>query len=107
MRRPNFCGREFRLDFTEDLRLSMSEFDATAAALREIDLALQHHGRTNKSVGPPPVIHLNTEYLRFQDMFYPNQMRAFVDEHLPNLTTEQKCDSSKYGVFAFSGYVLS
>ena len=60
------------------------------AALREIDLGLQHHGRTNEIVGLPAVIHLDTEYLRFKHMFDPAQMRAYVAEHLPNLTAEQR-----------------
>ena len=68
----------------------MSDFEADNAALREIDLGLQHHGRTNDVVGLPPVIHLDTEYLRFKHMFDPTQMRAFADEHRPNLTIEQR-----------------
>lgn len=79
---------QFYLDFTEGLRVVISEHDAIAAALREIDLALQHHGRTNESVGLPPVMHLNVEYLRLKHIFDPNAMRAFVEEHLPNLTVE-------------------
>lgn len=67
----------------------MSDFDIDNAALREIDLALQHHGRTNDVVGLPPVIHLDTECLRFKHMFDPAQMRAFAHEHLPNLNHGQ------------------
>jgi len=50
--------RQFKKDFTEDLRMSMSDTEAENAALRHIDLGLQHHGRTNVLVGLPDVVHL-------------------------------------------------
>lgn len=70
--------------------MSMSDDHAAVAALREIDLALQHHGRTNEIVGQPSVTHLDSECLRFKHQFDPAAMRVFVDDHLPNLTIEQR-----------------
>lgn len=41
---------QFNQEFTADLRLTMSDRDADNDALRQIDLGLQHHGRTNESL---------------------------------------------------------
>ena len=78
-----------QLEHRQVVTLYMSELDAIAAALREIVLSVQHHNRINESAGLPPVIHLHTEYFRFNkhNKFDPNKMRVFVDEHIPNLIT--------------------
>lgn len=68
----------------------MSDSEAESVALRQIELGLQHHGRTNVMVGLPEVVDLDTEYLRFKHIFDPAQMRAFVDERLSTLTDEQR-----------------
>lgn len=81
---------QFLSDLTSDFRMPMSTLDSQAAALREIDLALQHHDRTNDIVGLPPVVQLNTEYMRFKHMFDPVDIRAFTSQYLPNLTVEQR-----------------
>lgn len=67
-------------DLTSDFRTSMSTFDSEAGALREIDLAAQHHGRTNDVVGMPPVVHLNTECMRSKHMFNPVEMSALTSQ---------------------------
>lgn len=86
----NFLWEQFQSNFTEDLRMSMSDAVASVTALREIDLALQHHGRTNDAVGLPSVIHLDTEYLRFKHQFDTSDMQQYTHTHLANLSTEQR-----------------
>ena len=56
--------REFKDHLIEDFLTRLTTADAIQAALREIDLKLQLHGKTNRQVNLPNAIHTQTEFER-------------------------------------------
>ena len=64
--------------------------DAIQAALREIDLKLQLHGKSNRQVNLPNVIHTQTEFERMRDSFNSQECITYADLHEPRLTSEQR-----------------
>ena len=68
----------------------MSNNHASEAALKQIDLMLNKHGRTTNQFGLPKVTHHNTEYDRLLHAF-PSFAQANLARDLrPKLTAEQK-----------------
>ena len=59
-------------------------------ALKEIDLKLQLHGKTNEQVNLPAAVHSRTEYERMKDSFNLNDCKTCAATHERNLTVEQR-----------------
>ncbi|CAN0269966.1 unnamed protein product, partial [Scytosiphon promiscuus] len=68
----------------------MSNDAAGVAALREIDLMLNKHGRTTNQFGLPQVSHDNTEYDRLLTAFPCSEQANLARDYRPRLTAEQK-----------------
>lgn len=81
---------EFEDSLLEDLLFRFSYVDAKNAALREVDLKLQLHGKCNEQLNLPKVVHQQTEYQRLRGAFNPHTEASFAVDHLPYLTHEQR-----------------
>ena len=57
--------RDFEYNLIEDLLLRFTRQDAVQHAVRDIDLKLQLHGKSNEQLNLPRVTHSQTQY-RFQ-----------------------------------------
>ena len=69
----------------------MTPEQAVTYALREIDLRLQKHGRSNSQVGLPPVTHVTTEYqLLISDFACAPQQQQYADNYEQHLSDEQR-----------------
>lgn len=73
----------------------MRDEDAIQEGLREIDLKLQLHRKTNEQVNLPPAMHTTTELQRMENSFPPADCTAYADMHEPKLTSEQHDVNSK------------
>ena len=82
--------RYFKINLIEDLTSTLSTDDAIQSALREIDLKLQLHGKSNVQVNLPNVIHTHTEFERMRSAFNPHQCMEYANLHENRLTTEQR-----------------
>ncbi|CAM9650676.1 unnamed protein product [Pylaiella littoralis] len=82
--------REFKDGLIDDFLRTLSTPDATMAALRDIDLKLKLHGKSNEQVNLPAVVHTHTEFERMRMAFDPTTCTAYADLHEPSLTPEQK-----------------
>lgn len=80
---------EFKDTLIEDFLHALNTDDAIEAALREIDLKLKLHGKSNEQVNLPPVVHAQTEFERMRDAFNPHTCAEYADSHEPHLTSEQ------------------
>ena len=58
--------------------------------MREIDLELQLHGKSNAQVNVPAVTHYLTELQRMRNAFNPAECSAHAEFHEQNLTSEQR-----------------
>ncbi|CAM9472450.1 unnamed protein product, partial [Hapterophycus canaliculatus] len=101
---------EFKDELTEDLRMHYTIQESREHALREIDLKLQLHGKTNVQVNLPAVIHLQTEYQRMSSSFDAVQCKSYADNHEQNLTinSEQRTvyDAVLHAVASSEGHAL-
>ena len=81
---------EFQENLIEELKLSLTTDEAIQEALREIDLKLQLHGKSNARVKLPAVTHSLTELQRMRNAFNPAECSAYADLHEENLTSEHR-----------------
>ena len=82
--------REFKDHLIKDFLTRLTTADAIQAALREIDLKLQLHGKTNRQVNLPNAIHTQTEFERMRCAFNSQECITYADLHEPRLTSEQR-----------------
>ena len=80
---------DFQDSLLEDFNTHMRNEDAVQEGLREIDLKLQLHGKTNEQVNLPPAMHNTTELRRMKNSFLPADCKAYADMHEPKLTCKQ------------------
>ena len=88
--------KTFRAELIEDLLLlRMTPEQAVTYALRETDLRLQKHGRSNSQVGLLPVTHMTTEYQRLKSDFARVPQQQYADNYEQYLSDEQGaiCDA--------------
>ena len=81
--------RDFKDNLIEDFLLRLSTDDAIQAALCEIDLKLNQHGKCNEQVNLPKPMHPRTEFERMRDAFDPQTCAEYAELHEPRLTSEQ------------------
>ena len=80
---------EFQEKVIEDLKLSLTTDEGIQEALREIDLKLQLHGKSNAQVNLPAVAHSLHELQRTRNVFNPAECSAHADLHEHTLTSQQ------------------
>ena len=85
-----FLWNHFDTYLSQDHAVTMSNNEAAQAALKQIDLMLNKHGRTTNQFGLPKVIHHNTEYDRLLNAFPSSQQANLARDLRPKLTAEQK-----------------
>lgn len=81
---------EFQGSLCEDLTFRLTREEALDEALRQIDLKLQLHGKTNVQVNLPAAIHTETELQRMRAAFNSDNCLQYADTHEPRLTEEQR-----------------
>lgn len=70
--------REFKDNLIDDFLRTLSTPDATTAALRDKDLKLKLHGKSNEQVNLPAVVHTHTEFERMRLAFDPITCTAYI-----------------------------
>lgn len=82
--------RQFEDHLLEDLRIRLTTQDVIQHVLRDIDLKIQVHGKSNVQVNLPRVVPFQIEFERMKTTFRPEDQISFTDEHELLLTLEQR-----------------